>query len=112
MKLGIITGWNEECFQYVKNLGLDAVEFCCNFYSDSKRFLSLAPETKALSEKYGLPVASIGRWGATRLDEEGNIIPQMMQEDKDCVDAASIMGCPVFCCGCNRVSETCYELER
>ncbi|MBO5195750.1 MAG: sugar phosphate isomerase/epimerase [Clostridia bacterium] len=108
MKLGIITGWKEECFQYAKNLGLEAVEFCCNFYSDSKKFLELAPETKALSEKYGLPVASVGRWGATRLDEEGNIIEQMMNEDKDCIDAASIMGCPVFCCGCNRVEALSY----
>ena len=36
MKLGIINGWNEEGFRYVKEKGLDAIEFCVNYYSDSK----------------------------------------------------------------------------
>ena len=50
MKLGIINGWNEEGFRYVKEKGLDAIEFCVNYYSDSKAFLEKAPEVAALSK--------------------------------------------------------------
>ena len=92
MKLGIINGWNEEGFRYVKEKGLDAIEFCVNYYSDSKAFLEKAPEVAALSKKYGIPVGSTGRWGAIRLDEDGNIIEKMLQEDMDIIKAASIMG--------------------
>ncbi len=108
MKLGIINGWNEEGFRYVKEKGLEAIEFCVNYYSDSKAFLEKAPEVAELSKKYGIPVGSTGRWGAIRLDEEGNIIEKMLQEDMDIIKAASIMGCPVFNCGCNRVQSLSY----
>lgn len=65
-----------------------------NYYSDSKAFLEKAPQVAQLSKKYGIPVGSTGRWGATRLDEKGNIIEKALQEDKDIIEAASIMGCP------------------
>ena len=52
MNLGIINDWSEAGFQYVKSKGLEAIEFCVNYYSDSKAFLEKAPEVKALSEKY------------------------------------------------------------
>ena len=35
MKLGIINGWDEASFRYVAELGLHAVEFCCNHNYDS-----------------------------------------------------------------------------
>ena len=101
MKLGIINDWSEDGFRYVKEKGLEAIEFCVNYYSDSKAFLEKAPQVAQLSKKYGIPVGSTGRWGATRLDEKGNIIEKALQEDKDIIEAASIMGCPIFNTGCN-----------
>ena len=100
MKLGIINDWSEDGFRYVKEKGLEAIEFCVNYYSDSKAFLEKAPQIAQLSKKYGIPVGSTGRWGATRLDEKGNIIEKALQEDKDIIEAASIIGCPIFNTGC------------
>ncbi len=101
MKLGIINGWEEGHFEYVKNKGLEAVEFCVNHNYDAKEFLDRAEEIKANSVKYGIPVGSMGRWGMERIDEDGNIIPEALQADKNLIDAASIIGCPVFNVGVN-----------
>ncbi len=101
MKLGIINGWSEGCFEYVKSKGLDAVEFCVNHNYDSEEFLAKANEIKIYSEKHGIPVGSMGRWGMKRIDENGNIIPDALQADKNVITAASIIGCPVYNCGVN-----------
>lgn len=101
MKLGIINGWDEGCFKYVKDKGLDAVEFCVNDKYDSEDFLAKACEIKSYSDKYDIPVGSIGRWGMTRIDENGEIIPEALQADKNIINAASIIGCPVYNCGVN-----------
>lgn len=101
MKLGIINGWDEGCFKYVKDKDLDAVEFCVNDKYDSEDFLAKACEIKSYSDKYDIPVGSIGRWGMTRIDENGEIIPEALQADKNIINAASIIGCPVYNCGVN-----------
>ena len=101
MKLGIINGWSEGCIKYVHDKGLEAVEFCVNYNYDSAEFLAQAYDIKGYSEKYGVAVGSMGRWGMTRIDEEGNIIPEALQADKNIITAASIIGCPVFNCGVN-----------
>ena len=75
MKLGIINGWDEASFKYVADLGLHAVEFCCNFYNDSMEIAGRIDEIKALIEKYDVAVGSIGRWGQIRVDENGDPIP-------------------------------------
>ena len=103
MKLGIINGWTEDCFKYVQDKGLEAVEFCVNHNYDSKEFLDKATEIKGYSEKYNVAVGSIGRWGMKRVDENGEIIPEALQADYNVIDAASIIGCPVYNCGCNAV---------
>ncbi len=103
MKLGIINGWDEGCFEYVKSKGLDAVEFCVNHNYDSEEFLSRAEEIKGYSVKHGIPVGSMGRWGMKRIDESGEIIPEALQADKNVITAASIIGCPVYNCGVNYV---------
>ena len=75
MKLGIINDWSEDGFRYVKEKGLEAIEFCVNYYSDSKAFLEKAPQIAQLSKKYGIPVGSTGRWGATRLEKLAKLYP-------------------------------------
>ena len=109
MKLGIINGWDEGSFRYVADLGLHAVEFCCNHNYDSMEVAGHVDEIKALSQKYDVAVGSIGRWGQTRIDQNGEIIPAALQHDKNLIDAASALGCPVFNAGCNAVAGKTFE---
>ncbi|MBR3588048.1 MAG: sugar phosphate isomerase/epimerase, partial [Clostridia bacterium] len=45
-----------------------------------------------------------------RIDENGEIIPEALQADKNIITAAGIIGCPVFNCGVNYVeSKSFYE---
>lgn len=101
MYLGIINGWEREHFRAVKELGLEAVEFCINGYVDSAEVLAKKEAIKAASEEYGVKVGSIGRWGMPRIDEAGEIIPAALQHDKNLIDLASFLGCPVYNVGCN-----------
>ena len=110
MVLGIINGWDEGHFQAVHKLGLKTVEYCINYNYDSAEVLSRADEIKANSEKYGVKVGAIGRWGMDRLDKDGNVIPEALQHDKNLIDLAHKVGCPVFNTGCNAVEgKTFYE---
>lgn len=101
MKLGIIGGWDEPGFSYVKNKGLDCVEFCVNHNHNAAQFLADAGEVRQLSEKYGIPVASMGRWGMERIDENGQVIEQALNADLALIEAAGIIGCPVYNVGVN-----------
>ena len=101
MKLGIIQGWDEEGFRYAASKGLEGVEFCVNGKYDSAEFAAQVPQIQGYIEKYGVPVGSMGRWGAVRIDENGKVIPAALQDDKTLIDAASALGCPVYNCGCN-----------
>lgn len=110
MKLGIINGWSEGCIEYVHNKGLEAVEFCVNYNYDSAEFLSNAYNIKSYSEKYNVSVGAIGRWGMERIDENGEIIPEAFQNDINLIEAAAIIGCPVYNCGVNYIeSKSFYE---
>lgn len=101
MKLGIINGWSEGCIKYVHEKGLEAVEFCVNDKYDSAEFLAQADKIKSYSEKYNVAVGSMGRWGMKRIDDNGEIIPEALEHDKNLIKAASIIGCPVYNCGVN-----------
>ena len=110
MKLGIINGWEEGNIKYVCDKGLEAVEFCVNHNYNSEEFLGKANDIKGYCEKYGVKVGSMGRWGQTRIDENGEIIPEALQDDKNIIDAAAIIGCPVFNTGVNYTdSKSFYE---
>ncbi len=110
MYLGIINGWEEGHFKAVKELGLQAVEYCINYNYDSAEVLARADEIKENSEKYGIKVGSIGRWGMRRLDDNGNAISEALQHDKNLIDLAYRVGCPVFNVGCNAVEgKSFYE---
>lgn len=109
MKLSIINGWEEGHFRSVKEKGLSAVEFCVNHNYDSAEVLNKAENIRECSLRYGVEVASIGRWGMNRIDESGEIISEALQHDKNLIDLASILGCPVFNCGCNAVKDKNFE---
>ena len=110
MKLCIINGWEEGNIKYVSEKGLEAVEFCVNHNYNSADFRAKAPDIKGYCEKYGVIVGSMGRWGRKRIDDNGDIIYEALQEDKNIIDAASIIGCPVFNTGVNYTdSKSFYE---
>ena len=109
MKLGIINGWEEGNIQYVSKKGLEAVEFCVNHNYDSAEFLAKANDIKGYCDKYNVVVGSMGRWGMERIDENGDIIPEALQDDKNIIDAAAILGCPVFNCGVNYTESKSFE---
>lgn len=102
MKLGIIASWEKEStFETVKKLGLAGLEFTVNYNIDSAKFLEEVPEIQSRLHKYDLQALSMGRWGMKRVDENGRIIPEAMQHDKNVILAAYKLGCPVFNVGCN-----------
>ena len=109
MKLGIINGWDEASFRYVAELGLHAVEFCCNHNYDSMEVAGHTDEIKALGERYDVAVGSMGRWGQRRIDEAGEIIPAALKHDQNLIDAASALGCPVYNVGCNWTEGKTFE---
>lgn len=109
MKLGIINGWSEEHFAQVAAKGLSAVEFCINGYCNSDDVLAVREEIKANSEKYKVCVGSIGRWGMKRIDENGAPIEEALHHDRNLIDLASFVGCPVFNCGCNYIEDYSYN---
>ncbi len=108
MILSIINGWEEGHFKSVADKGLHGVEFCANDKYDSAEILAKADEIKANSEKYGVKVVSIGRWGMQRLDGNGDIIPEAQAHDKNLIVLASKVGCPVFNVGVNRVENLSF----
>lgn len=102
MKFGIICSYEkEQTYETVKKLGLDGMEFTVNDNIDSEKFLRDVPVIKERLEKHGLLCLSTGRWGMRRVDADGNIIPEALQHDKNVILGASMLGCPVFNCGCN-----------
>ena len=101
MKLGIIRGYNEDAFRYVKDHGLDFIEVCSNFDPESEDFIANIDKTKALIEKYELPILSVGRWNA-EVVKDGEISADTVVLLKKQIDAVSAIGCPVFNLGVNR----------
>ena len=108
MILSIINGWDEGHFKYVASKGLKGVEFCINYYRDSAEVLARKESIKEYSEKYGVKVVSVGRWGMQRLDENGEIIPEALAHDKNLIDLASFVGCPVYNVGAHYSEKLSY----
>jgi len=105
MQLGIITTASEVGYKYVHDLGLDHAEFTINHTIDSKEVLGRSSELVSLGKKYGVKVGAVGRWGQIRLDEDGHIVPEAFQHDKNVIDLASQLGTPVFNCGVNQADK-------
>ncbi len=113
MKLGIIHAYPyiyEENFAFAKKNGIDGLEFTVDVGMDVKGFLDSIPTYKKWGEDYSRKILSLGRWGSKRIDEDGSINADELENDKKLIAAASELGCPVFNCGCNYVeSKTLQE---
>lgn len=101
MKLGMISGYSEDRFKYVQGRGLDFIEICSNFDNETQLFIEKKEETKALIEKYGVPVLSVGRWNAEPI-KDGKIDRVVTDMVKAQIAAAAYIGSPVFNLGVNR----------
>ncbi|MDR2647095.1 MAG: sugar phosphate isomerase/epimerase [Oscillospiraceae bacterium] len=100
MKLGIISGQSAEDFAYVQSLGLREVEFCINVGNDAKAIAATTPEIKQNCVTYDIHVASIGRWGTKRLNDDGSF-GEEYEQDLALIDMCAALDCPVFVCGCS-----------
>jgi len=100
MKLGIIRGYDEAAFEYVKNMGLDFIECCRNSRADAIDFVEKVASTKANIAKYGIPIQSVGRWNPL-VNIGGKLEEEEMKSMTDLLDAAIEVGSPVFVCGIN-----------
>jgi len=100
MKLGIIRGYDEAAFEYVKNMGLDFIECCRNSTPEADDFTANVESTKANIAKYGIPIQSVGRWNPL-VNISGKIDAAEMKSMENLLDAAVAVGSPVFVCGIN-----------
>lgn len=110
MKLGIICPYDDAGFEYAKSLGLDFIEICYNIGNDCKKFAEELPELIARTEKYGIKIGSLGRWGTDKFDSDGKLIEEELNDNLILIDCASKLHCPVFNTGVNYVEKlSLYE---
>lgn len=108
MQLGIINLVEESSFKKAADKGLDFVEFCINGGSDVDEFIKLLPEIQGWIEKYSVNVGSIGRWKVDILDQTGEIEAKELDTASKLIDAAAILKCRNYVCGCNYVDALTY----
>ncbi len=100
MKLGIIRGYDEASFEYVKGMGLEFIECCRNSTPEAADFVAKKEQTKANIAKFGIPIASVGRWNPL-VNISGKLDEAEMKSMTDLLEAAVYVGSPVFVCGIN-----------
>lgn len=108
MKLGIIAYFSEEIFceevfRSTKEKGLEFLEFCVNVTDKVGDYISETPKLMKALEKYQLEVGSVGRWGTTRLLEDGSFNHPELENEKALIKWCQEIGCGVYVTGCNYV---------
>ena len=104
MKLGIICDYDENGFKQAKDLGLEFIEICYNIGNDCEEFKKeILPALIDRTKKYGVAIGSIGRWGSSKIDDNGNIIEDELYNSQLLIDACCELGCNVFVTGVNYV---------
>ena len=110
LSLGIICDYSEDGFKYAKDLGLEFIEICYNVGNDCEKFTRELPELIARTQKYGVGIGSIGRWGSDKIADDGTIIEEELKNNLLLIDACQKLGCTVFNTGVNYVdSFSLYE---
>ena len=109
MKLGIIGSWNETGFIYASAKNLDFLEFCVNGGCDTDEFAAQTDNLNKWIKQYGVAVGSMGRWGETRINDDGTVIEAARKSDLTLIESAAKIGCPVYNCGVNYIESKTYE---
>ncbi len=105
MKLGIIEAPGEKGFQHAAQFGLSFVEYCINVGQDVSKFAARVNELEKLSSQYDIAVGSIGRWGTDKVNKDGSLIEEEVQNSFRLVDVCAALGTGVFNTGVNFVEE-------
>ena len=96
MRLGIIAQPKAESFDYAKKLGLDFLEFDCNYEMYFGRPLAdvqaTLPEVKEASERTGVPVGAVGRWASPIIAADGGINPEEWTNVAGIIDYGAALG--------------------
>lgn len=100
MKLGIISGYSDASFDYVKSKGLEFIESCRNNDNEAKDFIAHVSDIKANIARTGIPIGSVGRWDA-HPNDKGKLNAEQLELQKSLMSAAIEVGSPVFVCGVN-----------
>lgn len=112
MKLGIILPPKPESFDRAKELGLDFVEFDCNpiqYGGQPKADLLASKESiKEASDRTGVEVGAVGRWGSPILDKNGQAIPEEWDEVLAVMEFGQYVGAKHYLCSVNYVNEISY----
>ena len=109
MKLGIISAWSDAGLAKVAEYGLGYAEVCLNNPGEGEAVYNNVAAIKESCAKYGVNVASMGRWGVKRLLPDGSFNPEELKQDKFIVAAAAEVGCPVFNMGVNPIKDMSFE---
>lgn len=109
MKLGIIGYWNEAGFAYAAAKNLSFLEFCVNGGSSADDFAAKTDDLIKWIARYGVSVASMGRWGETRINADGTVNEAARKSDLTLIESAAKIGCPVYNCGVNYTESKSYE---
>lgn len=108
MELGIIYSYDEESFARAKELGLSFLEICYNVGNEVEDLKEDVEEIKANIKKYGVGIGSMGRWGSDKINKDGSLIEEELQNNRELVDIAAQLGCKVFNTGVNYVEELSF----
>jgi sugar phosphate isomerase/epimerase len=106
MKLGIIALPVAESFQRAKEKGLDFIEFCINVNGSHwplEDFLANADKLAAASKESGVAVGCVGRWGTSKIADNGGIIEEEFDNCVRLAGAAAKLGSSIFVTGCNYI---------
>ncbi len=104
MKFGMINGFSDKSFDYVKSKGLSFIEICRNYDEDTLKFIDAVDDIKRNIERTGIEIASVGRWNALP-NVGGKLDADVYDLMVRTMDAAHAVGAPVFVCGCNQDKE-------
>jgi len=109
MRLGIINYWNEAGFIYAAAKNLDFLEYDVNVGYPAENFLAQTDDIIKWIKQYGVTVQGIGRWGETRINDDGSVNEFGQKSDLTLIEAAAKIGCPVYICGVNYINSKSYD---
>lgn len=105
MRLGIIAWIKEEEFKSAKEKQLEFVELCVN--ERDQAFFENLDVIKGYSEKYQMPIGSVGRWGSDRITAAG-IREEELEIEYKLIEGTATLNSDVYITGCNYVEEISY----